>query len=98
MITVHKDGLVFDPLGADAWRLCDTGIDEHDARRLVAYVERTAHGGYEAIWMEFGAPPSEHATREDIVRCARELPESASRSPTTKPAPVPHLPPLRLHG
>ena len=48
MITADQQRLVFEPLGQGAWRLCDAGIDEASAERLIAYVERAASGGYVA--------------------------------------------------
>jgi hypothetical protein len=62
MITVDQQNLVFEPLDESAWRLCDTNIDEHDAARLVAYVERV-DSGYEAIWLGLGMRPSWYASR-----------------------------------
>lgn len=72
MITVDQQNLVFEPLDESAWRLCDINIDEHDAARLVAYVERV-DGGYEAIWLGLGMRPSWYASRDDVLRTARGL-------------------------
>ncbi|WP_426321800.1 hypothetical protein [Microbacterium sp. E-13] len=70
MITADQRMLVFEPLGNGAWRLCDARVEESSAERLIAYVERAASGGYEAIWIGAGLRSSHHATREDIRNAA----------------------------
>jgi hypothetical protein len=95
MITADQRRLVFEPLGEDAWRLCDADIDEASAERLIAYVERVATGGYEAIWMGPGLRSSRHASREDIRRTAMAQRSERATSTRSKPNPIPHLTPAR---
>ncbi|AZS46125.1 MULTISPECIES: hypothetical protein [Actinomycetes] len=95
MITADQQRLVFEPLGQGAWRLCDAGIDEASAERLIAYVERAASGGYEAIWMRPGLRASHHATREDVRLTAMAQRSGKVASTRSKPIPIPHLTPLQ---
>ncbi|MFB7884078.1 hypothetical protein [Microbacterium sp. NPDC056057] len=100
MITADQRSLVFEPLGDAAWRLCDTAVDEGDAARLVAYVERLDTGGYEAIWLGLGVRPSVHASQEEVLRAAQQLRHVEASSTRSKPIPIPHLSPARVrhHG
>lgn len=95
MITADQRRLVFEPLGAGAWRLCDAGVEESRADHLIAYVERAPRGGYEAIWMSPGRRSSHHDTREDIRQTAMARHSEAATSTSSKPIPIPHLTPLR---
>ena len=95
MITADQGRLVFEPLGHAGWRLCDTSVDPADAARLVAYVERTSSGGYEAIWMVAGIHPSFHTSREEVLQTAQRLRATEATSTRSKPIPIPHLAPVR---
>ncbi|MDR7191292.1 hypothetical protein J2Y46_004158 [Microbacterium sp. BE35] len=95
MITADQGSLVFEPLGDTAWRLCDTSVEVHDAARLVAYVERvSSNGGYEAVWLGLGIPPSMHPSREDVLRTAQLVRDTRSASTRSKPVPIPHRAPV----
>ncbi|KQM83590.1 hypothetical protein [Agromyces sp. Leaf222] len=65
--------LVWEPLARGSWRLCDPRYAEGDAERLVAYVERGAGGGFEAVWIGRRAAPSWHVTRAAVLLEARRL-------------------------
>lgn len=93
MITVDQQNLVFEPLDESAWRLCDTNIDEHDAARLIAYVERV-DSGYEAIWLGLGMRPSWYASRDDVLRTARDLRRPDVTMTPSKPDPIPRVAPV----
>lgn len=95
MITADQGRLVFEPLGDTGWRLCDLSVDTDDAARLVAYVERTSNGGFEAIWLGLGVRPSLHATREDVLQAALKMRSVDAASTRSKPIPIPHLAPVR---
>lgn len=98
MIAEDVGRLVLEPLGEDAWRLCDTAVEESNAARLVAYVERTADGGFEAIWMGLGIRPTVHASTADVLIAAVEVRRMTVRATHTKPIPIPHRAPIRLRG
>jgi len=72
MLTKERT-LVWEPLARGAWRLCDPRYAEGDAERLVAYVERGAAGGFEAVWIGRHVAPSWHVTRAEILREADRL-------------------------
>lgn len=94
MITAEQRELVFEPLGEGAWRLCDSTIEENNAARVVAYVERMADGGFEAIWIGMGVASTWHPSREDVLVRARSLRASVARSTRSKPIPIPHRAPV----
>ncbi|GAA1929746.1 hypothetical protein GCM10009775_22260 [Microbacterium aoyamense] len=91
-------GMLLDPLGDDAWRLCDDDLDSDDANRLVAYVERMSDAHIEAVWLRFGESTTTHSSPDDVVRHATALRELEAPSTSAKPAPIPHLPPVNSDG
>ncbi|MFF2371722.1 hypothetical protein [Agromyces sp. NPDC058110] len=65
--------LVWEPLAPGSWRLCDPRYAEGEVQRLVAYVERSAGGGFEAVWISRLAVPSWHASRTEVLREAHRI-------------------------
>ncbi|GAA1966100.1 hypothetical protein [Agromyces allii] len=63
-----EQALVWEPLARGCWRLCDPRYAEGEAQRLVAYVERVATGGFEAVWIGRRGAPSWHVSRAEVVR------------------------------
>lgn len=80
------------PLGPDAWRLCDRSVAEADAENVLAYVERR-NGRYEVTWVRGGAGTSVFASVDALLAGAMQhLAECSSRR--RKPRPIAHRPPL----
>ena len=82
-----------EPLGRSAWRLCDRTIDDA-GQALLAYVEFTADGTYEAVWVSARSGTSRHSTLDDVVRVAMEGLTSPAESRSTKPIPIAHRSPF----
>lgn len=63
--------LIWEPLAAGSWRLCDSRYPVGQVQRLVAYVERGQRGGFEAVWIARRSAPTWHTSRADVLREAR---------------------------
>ncbi|MCR2783586.1 MULTISPECIES: hypothetical protein [unclassified Microbacterium] len=82
-----------DPLGRGAWRLSDTTVEDAGLA-LFAYVEFTADGFYEAVWVATHAKTSRHSTLEDVTRIALDMMTDQVESRRTKPIPIAHRTPF----
>ncbi|MCR2812390.1 hypothetical protein NQ166_03070 [Microbacterium sp. zg.Y1090] len=82
-----------EPMGHNAWRLLDKAAD-NAAQALLAYVELTVEGPYEAVWVAARTGTSRHETLEEVVRVAHDLFSPPAVSRRTKPIPIAHHPPL----
>lgn len=85
-----------EPMGRSAWRLCDRA-QEDAGLALLAYVEFTYEGDYEAIWVAVGAAASRHPTLDEVIRTALESLAPAAESRRTKPIPIAHRSPFAAH-
>lgn len=90
----YSPQLVLEQLATDCWRLCDRAAPVHDARHLVAYVERTCDGDYAVTWVSYGSGTRTFGSHRDILATAAELTAVHASRPGRKPFPIPHLPPL----
>lgn len=88
--------LTLDPLGDDAWRLCDRALATSDARSVIAYVERRPDGRYEVTWVLHGIATATYATLDELLSKAAAILSSPLDSSSGKPIPIPHRPPLAL--
>ncbi len=95
MIDADQRRLVFDPIGMDAWRLCDADRDTHDPDYVVAYVERREDGVYEAVWMGAGSGTSRHRSLDDVLARSVDVAEREVPPSRTKPVPIPAVRPMR---
>lgn len=82
-----------EPLGRGAWRLCDRA-QEDAGLALLAYVEYTHEGDYEAIWVAAGTAASRHPTLDAVIRTAMASLRPAAESRRTKPIPIAHRSPF----
>nr|WP_194425478.1 hypothetical protein [Microbacterium aquimaris] len=94
MRSTDRERLVLEPLGDNAWRLCDRAIASCDADNVLAYVEQGADGRYEVTWGARAIGTATFATMGDLLREAAGL-LIGTRSRTVKPLPIPHRPPMR---
>ncbi|MFK4730342.1 hypothetical protein ROT00_11690 [Agromyces mediolanus] len=75
--------LIWEPLAPGGWRLCDSRYPAGQVQRLVAYVERGARGGYEAVWIARRSAPTWHSSRADVIREAQRTGSEARTAPVT---------------
>ena len=80
------------PIGEDAWRLCDGSVDECDAAVVLAYIERR-DGRFEVTWVRAGAGTRRFESMDEVLdAAAAHLQSMVSRS--RKPRPIAARPPL----
>lgn len=82
-----------EPMGRSAWRLCDRA-QEDAGLALLAYVEYTPEGGYEAVWVATGRAASRHPSLDEVIRAALRMLLPPAESRRTKPIPIAHRSPF----
>ncbi|MET2011483.1 hypothetical protein ABXJ56_08040 [Microbacterium chocolatum] len=86
--------LVLEALSARSWRLCDRSAAASDPSKVLAYIEQSERGGYDAAWVRAGGVMRHYQRLDDIFTDAAELAGGAAIRPGRKPAPIPARPPL----
>lgn len=94
---VSSHRLVFESLGEDAWRLCDQSVPATDAAHLIAYVEHRGAARYEVVWVLHARGVEVFDTLDAVLDAVAMLSPMSIPS-STKPIPIPHLPPTRLRA
>lgn len=87
------DRIELTPLGGDAWRVCEAGVPENNALRVIAYVER-CDGGFEVVWLRGPNRGVGFADRlQSAVDEACGVLLSEATSSATRPIAISHLMP-----
>lgn len=74
------------------WIIQDTRFPIDDSRHVVAYVEATEHL-FRVTWVLPLPLPTEYLRVEDVLDDLARRQEAAATGGSTRPVPIPHLPP-----
>jgi hypothetical protein len=84
------------PLGANAWRICDSAREPMDPSRLVAYMDRSDTGSLDVLWLRSPCPT--RSRYRDLDELLADLDAAAAEgrvSRSVRPQQISHFPPVR---
>ena len=98
MAAATHNGLELTKVDEGCWRVCDSALDEHDPRRVIAFVEcrgeRTA-----VLWLRSRAAESIHRSFDEaLTAIERSVSAEGETDRSHRPVPIRHFPPPRRRG
>jgi len=95
MAAAMHSGLELTKVDEGCWRVCDGALDEHDPRRVIAFVE--CRGERAAVlWLRSRAAESIHRSFDEAMAAIeRSVSAEGGADRSNRPVPIRHFPPPR---
>ena len=91
---LSNDRFALQQLTPIEWIVVDMSRDPGDPHRTVACIYESGASEYGVIWLRDLGLPASWRSPQDVLRTIRANSEHPTRSPSRKPIPIPHRPPL----